>query len=158
MSSLQVLLSYQFLLILHIACIAVWFGNSISLPGRLRRGLAAGDAELKFTVNEVARGFRLSLVFGVLTLVTGLILIFTRGGFAHVGKTIHMGLGLTILMLLLQFFINRPAVRRISQIVTNGEDRSLIGPLKTRLGISSGINQLLWLVVLALMISQRGTP
>ena len=148
--------TYQILLVLHIACIAVWFGGSISLPGRLRRGLAAGDAEFKLVAAEIARGFRLSLMFGILTLVTGLILVSDRGGFAHVSKAIHMGLGLTMLMLLLEFFINRPASNRISQIMINGEDRTLIKPLKTRLAISSGIGQLLWLIVLGLMISQRG--
>jgi hypothetical protein len=141
---------YQILMVIHIACTAVWFGGFISIPGRLRRGLKAGGAEAKCLVAETGRSLKLSLVFGALTFITGLVLVFYFGGFAKVPKTIHMGMGLVLLMLILEA-LNRVTFGALAKEVEAGNE-SRVGSLKARLAMSLGFEQLLWIVVLALMI------
>lgn len=145
-------MKHQIYLILHFACMAVWFGSSITLPGRIRRGLTLGEAEAKFTVNEVARAQRLSIIFGILTFVTGLLLISTIGGFRGLRMSINVGMGLTLAILFLEIVVQRPTWNRIGKIILEGGDRTLIQPLKTRIAMTSGITQLLWLIVLVSMV------
>lgn len=147
---------YQIFLILHIVMVSVWFGNGLATPGRIRRGLAAGDAEAKFMEGEVDRGLRISLIFGIASIVTGFLLIFNRGGFAHVSKFIHMGLGLSILNLLVQVLIIGGTWKKIAAIIGQGGDRSAANSLRGRIAMGSGISQLLWVAILVLMVMQRG--
>ena len=111
-----------------------------------------GEAEAKWTVVEVGRSLRLSLIFGVATILSGLALVFYFGGFGKVPSRIHIGLGLTLLMLMLEIFVNRTAWNGINKIILQNGDRARLAGLRKRLTISSGVGQLLWLIVLSLMV------
>ncbi len=143
---------YLFLKILHIACAAVWFGGSISTPGRIRRALILGETEIKWMAMETSRSMKISRIFAGATWLSGLFLVFSVGGFRNVSKSIHMGLGLTTVMLLLEALVIRTLWNGIQKMITEGGDRSAIQPLKAKLAMAGGMQQLLWLLVLVLMV------
>ncbi len=105
--------------------------------------------------DEVGRTLRVSLIFGVLTIVSGLVIIFYKGGFGTVSKYIHIGLGVTFLMVIHEFFVMQTIWKRLRKVFVEGGDRALIPSLRIRLTISRGVHQLLWLTVLLLMLMQR---
>ena len=142
---------YQILLVLHIAFTAIWFGSSISTPGRIRRGLQSGDAEAKWMVSETARALRLSFIFGILTFVSGLVLVFQVGGFKHVGKNIHMSMGMVLVMIALDMVL-QTIWKGAQQKFSETGDHSILQGVKGKMVMFGGMQQLLWLVVLGLMV------
>ncbi len=143
---------YQFLLLLHIAFTAVWFGGSLANSGRLRRGLASGSTGAKIAVSETARSLNISLIFGILTFVTGLFLVLQTGGFATARKGIHIAMGITLLMIVLEGTVIRSTFGKLAGIVRSSDDVSGGVSYVKRLAMFSGIQQLLWLMVLGLMV------
>ena len=144
-------MTFQILLILHIAITAVWFGSSVSTPGRIRRGLQAGDAEAKWMVSETMRALRMSFIFGILTLISGLALIFQLGGFKHVGKNIHMSMGMVLIMIVLNMVL-QAIWKGAQQKFNETGDHSILQGVKGKMVMFGGMQQLLWLVVLGLMV------
>ena len=138
-------------IILHIACAAVWFGASLPVPGMVRRGLA-GPADAKWMVGEVERLMRVSLIFGIVTIITGLILVLEAGGFQVVPHTIHWALLLAFGLLTVQLIAGKGIWQPLKRIILDGSDRAPLAGLQKRLAMTSGIRQLLWIVILALMV------
>lgn len=141
------------ILALHITCTAVWFGNNLTVPGRLRRAIAAGLAEAKFAAEEGIRSARVSFIFGVATFVTGMLVIMQRGGFAQVRKPIHWSMGLVAAMIAIDV-VTMQIWKKISQTASSGAQADALGGFKGKLAMLSGIQQLLWLVVLYWMVAK----
>jgi hypothetical protein len=141
----------QITLVLHIAIVAAWFGMSVGTPGRIRRGLQAGDAETKFMAAETARALKLSFIFGILALVSGLTIVFQTGGFKVADKTIHMAMGIVLLMVGIEF-INQTIWKGGLQKLNESGDKSGLIAAKGKIAMFGGIQQLLWFVVLCLMV------
>lgn len=139
------------LLVLHIAVAATAFGISLGGPASLRRARAAGTEVFRHAVAEANRRGKIGGICGVLTLLTGLALIFNGGGFGAVGVNIHIALAVLLVMLGLGFGMLKPAGGKLAGLVGQGDKDAEIDALLGRLAAGSGVMQLLWLTVLALM-------
>lgn len=143
------------LMVIHISVAAVAFAVTLTMGGAVRR---ASDAsrEVKLAItNLAARAGLIASIFGALTLLSGLALIFYRGGFAVISPTIHVALTLVLVMLAIGQLVQRPATDRLKAAATD-DDAAGWASARKRLAMSEGIQQLLWLVVLVLMFIKRG--
>jgi uncharacterized membrane protein len=143
---------HYILLAIHIACAAVWFGNSLTNPGRLRRSIQAGGSEAKFAVEDGNRSIRISFIFGIVTFLTGILLIIDLGGFGQIPKPIHYAMLIVMVMIALDLIVRSIWVK-MSKVLADGAQPESLNSFKGKLGMFSGIQQLLWVVVLYLMVS-----
>lgn len=136
---------YQALLVLHLLLAATWFGTRLGVGGRLRRGLERGGTAALEAIADAARQQRWALAAGVLTLATGLGLLFLLGGFRGSPPRLHIGLGLTLLALIAELALVYPALRRLGVPAQAAAGRK-------RVAVGSGIVHLLWVATLVAMV------
>jgi hypothetical protein len=143
--------TYLVLRLVHIMFIATWFGVGLMLPGDIRRTLARGRPHVDSLPERMKRVGAASLGSGVVAIMSGLGLIHVRGGFAVVAHRIHAGLalGLVLLGLGVAGFFTR---RAIAKVILDGGDLSPALALAKRNTIFNGLEQTLWLAILALMV------
>lgn len=144
---------YLILKTIHILSASVWFGAGLGVPGDIRRTIERGRPHTDLLPDRVRRAGKMTMGAGLLTLLTGLGLIFNLGGFANVRPNVHAGFGLTLVLLVFGFGVTLPTWKRIAAILSAeggdlGEARRLAG----RFAMFQGIEHLLWLVVLVLMV------
>lgn len=139
--------------ILHIATAAAWFGLMLSVPGKIRRGLALGGEAAKFAVSEAVRTQKLGLMMGGATLIFGIALVLALGGFGAQPKSIHISLGVTLLMLAFSFFVTRGACAGLSAALSSG-DAAVQASTRKGLTMACGIEQVLWIGILVLMVER----
>ncbi len=143
------------LLVLHIASAATAFGVGLTVPGSLRRAAARGPEAMASAAAEANRTGRLAGIFGLATLLSGLALVFYRGGFKAVSPTIHTAILTVILMMVLGHFVQRPAGLRLAA-AAEARDMAAWDAGRKRWAMVDGISALLWVVTLALMFIKRG--
>lgn len=133
---------YDVLKILHILSMAVWFGGALTITSDVRKTLALGKPHTQELVGRVDRSVVLAMAFGVVTIATGVALIFQVGGFKAVSPRIHASLLLALIALAIEMMALRPAIARLT------EDGAKPG----KIAMFAGIGHLLKLVILVLMI------
>jgi hypothetical protein len=137
--------------LVHFLAMGLWFGASLLSTGDVRRTIkAGGDTTL---LNE--RMKRMTRVVGpsaLLTIVSGVLMIFAMGGFAAVRPAIHIGLVLTIVMWVVGGGGMGLKWRQIQKAMEEGKDAAALAPHLKKMSMMAGIFQLLWLVTLLLMI------
>jgi hypothetical protein len=139
----------MFLRLLHFLGMAVWFGGSLSLASDARRTAALGKPHTDALEARLDRTLTIGLVAAVVTIGSGLGMIFARGGMKSVAPTIHIGLTLALLAVAVEAFAGRGAVRGIGAALANPDDaRRALG----KLGMVTGIGHALKLVTLILMV------
>ena len=144
---------YLILKTIHILSTAVWLGAGLTVAGDVRRTIERGRPHTDLLIERVNRQGRLAVIGGVFTLGTGVNLIFTLGGFANVRSNIHAGLGLSLLIFAVGLGLSMPTWRRIRAILSDaGGDLAEAKRLSRRLGMFTGIEHLLWLIVLVVMV------
>jgi hypothetical protein len=143
--------AYQILLILHVVAMATWFGVGLSQPRRARAALSGPADTAKVVLASITREVRIIGAAAATTILSGLALIFVRGGFAAMPPRIHIGLALALVAALVG---GLGAGRTFAKINTMLETRppSEALPLAKKLSAYAGVFQLLWLVVLVLML------
>lgn len=144
---------YMILKTIHVMSTAIWFGAGLPIARDVRRTVELGKPHTDLLIERVTRQGKVAVIFGVLTMVSGVTLIFTMGGFGNVRKAIHAGLGLTLLSFAVGLALSMPTWRKIASLLRQeagdmGEARRLAG----RFGMFTGIEHLLWVVVLVLMV------
>lgn len=146
-------LPYLILKTLHILSAAIWLGAGLPVSRDVRRTIERGRPHTDLLPERVNRSGKVAVIAGVLTLGTGVNLVFSVGGFANVRPNIHVGFGLTLLLFAIEAGLVRPTWRRIAAILT-AEDGDLAEArgLTGRFAMLHGIEHLLWLVVLVLMV------
>ena len=137
------------LMVLHVAVAATAFGITLPVGSALKRASGRGREVKSAVATMAARSGQLAGIFGVLTLVTGLVLIFYLGGFAVVSKTIHAAMGIIVVMILHGAFFMRPAGNRILAAVE--QDEAAWEAARKRYAMGHGIMSLMWLAILVLM-------
>jgi hypothetical protein len=148
--------TYVLLRVLHITIAATWLGVTLGGAGQVKRALAAGPGLFAQATREVQRRRWLSFIMGVLTVVTGVILILDNPeGFKGVHKNIHMALGIAVVKVGFGFAILKTTVKKLVSVgekaAGESELPSRAGDGVRRLAMLSGIDDLLWLVLLTLM-------
>lgn len=141
---------YLVLRFVHIGAMAAWFAPMLFLPGDVRRAIDGGD--LAALRGRLGRYGAVSGGAALLTLLSGIALIFTLGGFTAVPHSIHIGLLLGLVMWAFGAFGVGRAVRELDAAIAAGSSRETLAPFARRIGKSTGIFHLLWVVNLGLMV------
>jgi hypothetical protein len=133
---------YYGLRIVHILAMAVWFAAPLLITSDVRRSLALGRDHVGPMVTRVDRAVTVSMGFGVLTIVTGVVLIFQLGGFKAVHPRIHTSLLLGLVALAVELMALKPAISGLSAADAK----------PGKIGMLAGIGHLLKVVILILMV------
>lgn len=134
----------------HIMFAATWFGTGLALVSDARRSIAAGAPHLGPLYVRLLRAAKTMIATSILTVVSGLAMVFYSGGFKFVAVRYHIGLSLGLVALLITLLIHRVA----NQMAAVGEpgDATRLGALRKQLAALSGVLQLLWCLTLATMV------
>lgn len=143
---------YFTLRLIHIACMATWFGATLFQAGDLRRSLTGGPDGVLGLRDRMNRTNRVAAIMGLLTITTGLGLIYTLGGFGSVPKSIHVGLGLATLMMLVGGGGIDGTWKRIEKQLDEGAAPESLAGLMRRLSIAMRIVHAMWLTTLVMMV------
>jgi hypothetical protein len=146
------------LIVLHVTAAAVLFGAPLGIVGACRRALATGSRDaIRQAAAEGQRRGLIASICGLLTLVTGIGLIFERGGFKQVAPNFHMALGVMLLAVLFSVLWMKPAASRlVAATEPDPVDRAAFNKQLGRLGMGSGIMHAIWLGLLVLMFVRFG--
>lgn len=135
-------------LVVHIAAAAVVLGASLGWGRALRQAAGAGAAAWEVVLGDVSRRLILVRVTSMMTLFTGVGLIFLSGGFAVVPKTYHIALTLMLAAVAWVMFLLAPAVKALKQVQV-GPSNSAVNVGRVAMG--TGVVHAIWLVLLVLM-------
>lgn len=138
---------YPLLKLIHVFSMAIWIGAPLLLGRDIRSSISAG--ETNSLINRIDALNRLTLWSGLITFVTGFVLIFVLGGFKAVHPGIHIGLLLTIVLLGISHGMTYPTWRKLKA------DEFRSGALLGKLSLANGIEHTLKLVILILMVVKQ---
>ncbi len=137
--------------ILHLFSMAVWVGSPLNAPGDIRRTLALGYPHAEALIPRIRQSARITMAAGLVTIATGLAVVFALGGFKAVPARIHIGMGLSLLTLLWGALVVDPAWRRIAKTIQARGDLAGAAVLSRRFTVRMGVEHLLRLSVIVLM-------
>lgn len=143
MANLKVLV-----LVVHVAAAAVVLGASLGWGRTLRQAASAGAQAWAVVVGDVSRRLLLVRITSMMTLFTGVGLIFLSGGFAVVPKTYHVALTLMLFAVGWVMFLLAPGVKALAQVQI-GTTSSPVNIGKVAMG--TGVLHAVWLALLVLM-------
>ena len=144
------------LLVLHITLAALWLGPPLGLNKTLARGLAGGQDALRTAMGEFRFRGGLARIGGTGVLVTGLALIFVRGGFGAVAPQFHAALGIVVLAIVNSIFFGILGARVDAAANDYSEaKRGDAAQAIKRIGIHSHVQHAFWLAALILMLLPR---
>ncbi|NUO52741.1 MAG: hypothetical protein HOV80_28180 [Polyangiaceae bacterium] len=141
--------------LLHFLGMAVWFAGGLGIAGDVRKTIARGKPHTEILVSRVSRALNIGSIAAVVTIGSGLGMVFGLGGFGAVGPRIHAGFGLAILTLAIEIMLLKPASFRLGDALSTGDGREL-RPLAGRIAMLAGITHALKLVTLVLMVFRFG--
>ncbi len=138
--------------IVHVAAASVWIGGGLTAPRDIRRTLALGPPHTAQLLPRLRTIAQLMNLAALLTLVSGLALVFDVGGFARVPHRIHAGLALTLAAIVVGRFFIRPALVALGRALQAQGGADEIARLERRFRAFNGVEHALRSVVLVLMI------
>ncbi len=141
--------------LLHFLGMAVWFASALSIGGDVRKTIARGKPHTDVLADRVDRQINIGLIASLVTIGSGLGLIFALGGFASVGPRIHAGFSLALVTVAVEVLGLRPTVGRLRAALGAGDGRDLRA-LTGRVAMFAGITHSLKLVTLVLMVFRIG--
>jgi len=142
------------LLVIHMLGMALWFAASLTITSDIRRTIARGKPHTDVLEVRVARSLNFSAVGAVLSIASGLGLIFVRGGFGAVSPRIHVGFTLALVTLAIELFLLRGELAKMGAALESGATRSL-SAMARRVSMYAGSSHLLKLTILVLMVYGR---
>ena len=143
------------LMVLHIAFAGTAFAVGLTSTGSLRRAEGKGGAVMAEVAAIANRMGRIASVFGLLTLASGLALVFYRGGFKAISPTIHGAILLVTVMVALGFLMQKPTGKALAAAAA-ANDLGAWQKARKKWAMGEGIMQLLWVITLVLMFIKRG--
>ena len=148
------MVTYVVLRVLHITLAALWFGAPLGVVKLLRNGLEGGPDTFRMSAASGSKRGAMAGIAGILTLLTGLIIVFHMGGFGSVAPQIHGAIVVAVVILGISIGVLKPMGAKLSEIAEKGlddEGRARAEAILKKMGpISHGIHGL-WLVLLVLM-------
>ncbi len=141
--------------LLHFLGMAVWFAGALGVASDVRKTIARGKPHTDHLAARVLRAISIGSVAALVTMGSGLGMIFAVGGFGAVGPRIHAGLLLALITLAVEIMVLKPAVDRLGAAIESGDGREL-RPIAARIAMVAGITHALKLVTLVLMVFRIG--
>jgi uncharacterized membrane protein len=141
--------------VFHFLGFAVWFGGALSVATDVRKTLTRGKPHTDVLADRVDRQVSIGLVAALITIGSGLGMLFGIGGFAAVGPRIHAGLSLALVALAVELFGLRPAIGKLRAALAAGKADDLRA-ISGRIAMLTGIGHSLKLVTLLLMVFRIG--
>ncbi len=138
-------------LAIHVLSASCWFAPRLFWPRRLRAALAAGPEAARVAVPAVAREMNFTTASALLTIATGVAIIFMHGGMKAVPPRIHTGLLLTLIAFFAGLALGLPAIVKMRAAVERGAIAEA-QPLVKRLAIGAMIEHTCWLATLVIMV------
>jgi len=145
-----------YLRLVHILSIAVWFGPKLLVPADVRRAIGDGDAAVASAIQRINLVQKVAISASMVTLASGLVMIFRLGGFAAVPTRIHAGFGMTLGLFGLGAFGVDRAWKRFREAAAAGRPKPDLQKLERRLSHVMTAENVLWLAVLVLMVFPLG--
>lgn len=134
-------------LVIHVAAAATVLGGSLNWGRALKQAAAAGAAAWGVVIADVSGRLALVRITSIVTLLTGVALIFIRGGFSAVSPTFHIALTLMLFATGWVMFFITPAVKALAQAKVGDGSPVNVG----KIGMATGVLHTVWLVLLVLM-------
>jgi hypothetical protein len=139
--------------IIHIAAASVWIGGGLNAPRDIRRTLPLGQPHLGELLPRLRAIAQLMNVSALVTLLSGIAIVFAVGGFARVPHRIHVGLGLTLLAFVAGRYLIRPVLGEIARaIAAPPVAPEKVAHIMARFRLVNGVEHALRLAVLVLMV------
>jgi uncharacterized membrane protein len=140
------------LLVLHIASAALLFGGALGLPRLVRNALSLGAAAFRVAAKEAQRRGTLTGIASLMTLWTGVALIFMLGGFARAPINFHIALTLMLVAIACNLVFIRPSLSKLVREGENPEPSATVVALALKkISMGQGILHLIWITNLVLM-------
>lgn len=143
---------YSLIRLVHILSMAFWLASGLWVAGDMRRTLALGKPHTELMVARIERSKHITIASALLTLASGLGIVFAQGGFSAMPVRIHLGIGLTFCIFTVGAALVEPIWQRIKKIVESDGDASEALRLARRFSLFYGVEHALKLVILFLMV------
>lgn len=136
----------------HIFFMATWVGAVLFIAGDAKRTLSDPSASLGQLRERGTRATKLSAISALVTLGSGIGLIFAVGGFGAVPPAIHIGMLTGFAMLAVGGGLIGRSWHQIDSALEQGAEPASLLPVARRLSMAVGIFHALWLLTLGLMV------
>lgn len=137
--------------VVHVVFAAAWFGHKLLIPGNLRAALHSRD-DVPTVVKRMARAERLGIASGLITVLSGLYLIYLTTGFADAPIRIYLGLTGAVAMIVVGATLAGPAWKHLRTALESGDYPGAFSRLNPFIrGLR--LENLLWVAVLTAMLS-----
>jgi len=146
-----------FLVVLHIALAALWFGAPLMIGSVLKKSAATGQAGFAAGAGVADRMALLGGVGSAGALLTGLALIFSvYGGMKGLPVPFHIALTLVLLGVVLSFGFIKPTTSKLVAAAAAADYKPATAASSIKkMSMFSGISQLLWLISLVCMYAAQ---
>jgi hypothetical protein len=138
--------------IIHIAAASVWIGGGLSATPDIRRTLPLGPTHAGELMARLRATASLMNRSALVTVVSGIVVVFAVGGFARVPHRIHLGLLLTMLAIVVGRWLIRPVIVEIARASKGAPSGTEIDRIVARFRVAVGLEHALRLAVLILMV------
>lgn len=143
--------AYLGLRFLHLVAAAVWLGGGLLAPLDVRASI--GDAALHAGLMRRLRATATLMNWAaLLTVLTGVALMWASGGFFAAPLRIHVGLALTLLTYAISRFLIRPVIMDLQRAVGRELPAAEAAALTRRFTVAVRVEDLTRVVVLVLMV------
>jgi len=142
---------YVLLKLAHIALSAIWIGAGIGFPLDVRATVARGPPHTQVLRERVARTTRIVIPCALLTVLTGVALVLSAGGFSQVSPRYAWAFAPVAAGFMTGGGLVEPTLRRLWRAIDAG-DRQAQERLARRFTAGIAVEHLLRATTLALMV------
>lgn len=144
---------HTLILVIHISAAAMLIGGGLGISRNLKKAVAIGGATFSLAAEDAMRRGGVLGMCSLLTILTGVGLIFRIGGFAAAPLNFHIALGLMLIGFVVSSTVMRPGLNAVvAQSKNPTPDAAAIQAGLKKMAAAQGILHLLWVVVLCLML------
>lgn len=144
---------HTLLLIVHISAAAILVGGGMGLRRHLLAALALGGKAFELATQDAARRSKVMGICSLVTLLTGVLLILSLGGFKVAPLNFHFAFGVMVLFILASLLIMRPAVGLlVEEAKKAAPDTAAATAALKKIAMGQGMLHLFWLTNLVLML------
>jgi len=144
-------MDYVLLKLAHIALSAIWMGAGIGFPLDVRATIARGPPHTQVLRERVARVTRIVLPCALLTVLTGVALVLSAGGFSQVSPRFLWAFAPVTAGFLTGGGFVEPTLRKLWRAIDDG-DRAAQARLARRFTAGIAVEHVFRVTTLALMV------